>query len=73
MSEVNVYMSDNNDELDYMQLLKNVQLVKPEPDLDCGNDSSSVNPSQVLLFRTVVPLTDELLIGTGLALNEGSN
>ena len=68
---MNVYGSDD-DELG--RLLNNVQLVEPEPDSDGGNDNnSSVNVSQVLLFMTGGPPTEEPLGGTGLTLNERSN
>ena len=72
MSEVNVFVSDHN-ELDQLHVLKDVQLVEPEPDLDGGNDSIIVNTFQVPLFMTVRSPTDELLSRTGLALNEGSS
>ena len=71
MLEVNVH-SSYNDKLD--QLLNNLQLVEPETDSNGSNDNnSSVNASQVPLFVTVRPPTEELLDGTGLALDEGSN
>ena len=70
MSEVN--SSSDDDELDC--LLNNVQLVEPEPNSDfCNDNNCSVNASQVPLFLTVVPPTEEPLGGTSLALNEGSN
>ena len=71
MSEVNVFVSDD-DELDQLHVLKNVQLVELEPDLDRGIDSS-VNASQVSLFVTDGPPTDEPLSRTGLAPSEWSN
>ena len=50
-----------------------VQLVEPKLDSDGGNDSVSVSASRVLLFVTVGSLTEELLSGMGLALDESSN
>ena len=74
MSEVNVCLHEwRQRQTGPVTVLKNVQLVEPEPDLDGGDDNSTVNASQVLLFRTVGPPTDELPSGTGLALDEGSN
>ena len=73
MSEVNVYSGDD-DELDW--LLNNIQLVELEPGLDSGDDNntcSSVNASQVPLFVTVRPPTEEPLSGMDLALDEGSS
>ena len=56
-----------NDELD--RLLNNIQLNEPDPDLDGGNinNYSSVNASQVPLFLTVGPPTEEPVGGTSLA------
>ena len=48
-------------------------MVEAEPDSDRGNDSSSVNASQVPLFLTVESPTNEPLSGTGMALDTGSN
>ena len=60
-----------DDKLD--QLLKNVRLVELEPDSDGGNNSISVNASQVPFIVTVGSPIIEPLSGTGLALDEGSN
>ena len=74
MSEVNVFISSDEDELD--ELLQRVQL--DEPDLDGGNnneaDDSELNLSQVPLFAAVGSPTDDSVDETSLALDtEGSN
>ena len=48
-------------------------MLEAEPHSDRGNDSSSVNASQVPFFVTVESPTNEPLSGTGMALDEGSN
>ena len=48
-------------------------MLEAESDSDRGNDSSSVDASQVPLFVTVESPTNERLSGPGMALDEGSN
>ena len=69
MSEVDIYASCEDDELD--QLLKNVVLEEPES--DGGNVMDRLHDSQVSLFATVRSPTDEPLSGAGLAPDEGSH
>ena len=72
MSEVNVFMTDDDDdELD--QLLEKVQLEEPDSNGGNSEDNSNLILSQVQLFTAVGSPTEEPLSGTSLALDEGSN
>ena len=61
----------DDDELDQLYCTA----AEAEPESDRGNDSSSVNASQVHipLFVTVGSPTNESLSGTGMALDVGNN